>query len=158
MAKKFFIALLISSLIQCPLWAAEEEQRPDEKNPWAAGFFSMLIPGAGQIYVEEEFWPHVLVTVGFIALAGAYIVIKDQRDASLKIREVNNIEQNLPDAHLEALLVASQIALPSYWIWNFGDAYRKAEEYNKKVINNLNPTQKSDIMNERLVSITLWRF
>lgn len=130
-----------------------------EKNPWFAFAFSLAIPGTGQMYVEERIWPEALITAGLSLGLAAYLLIDQQRSASIQERVVRGgAVQRLPDAHWDALTLAMQIALPALWIWNFGDAWRRAETYNRKVTKPLDPAKNAYIMKGSLVSVTLWQF
>ncbi|PIQ26811.1 hypothetical protein COW36_00320 [bacterium (Candidatus Blackallbacteria) CG17_big_fil_post_rev_8_21_14_2_50_48_46] len=136
-----------------------DETEALEKSPWLAFAFSLALPGSGQMYVEERIWPEVLITVGLALGVAAYFWVDQQRASSIQDRVVRDgSTQRLPEAHWEALTLALQIALPGLWIWNFGDAWRRAEAYNQKVTNTLDPAENAYIMKGSLVSVTLWQF
>lgn len=136
--------------------AANEQQ---EKNPWFAFAFSLVVPGTGQMYVEERIWPEAMITAGLYLGLAAYLLVDQQRSLSIQERVIRGgIVQKLPDAHWDALTLAMQIALPALWIWNFGDAWRRAETYNQKVTKPLDPTENAYIMKESLISVRLWQF
>lgn len=141
-----------------PAPAEIETNNPDQKNPWVAAGFSVL-PGAGQMYVHERIWPDVLITIGVLSALGLFLFFDQQRSGSISERTINPGQtQRLPDAHWDALTLAFQIAVPSLWLWNMGDAYRQAEIENEKVIRELDSNSNAYIMKENLVSVTLWQF
>jgi hypothetical protein len=135
-----------------------QEQDRGEKSPWLAFAFSLVVPGTGQMYVEERIWPEALITVGLALGIVAFFVVDQQRAGSIKDRTINGSTQRLPDAQWDALTLALQIALPGLWIWNFGDAWRRADSHNQKVINTLDPAENAYIMKGSLVTVTLWQF
>ena len=136
----------------------EEEEKSPEKNPWLAFSLSLVAPGMGQVYVTEKWWPGVPILVGMALGVVGLVLVQQQRDASLSERDIRGQKQRLPDAGWETLLLTLQIALPSLWIWNFADAYQRAEKYNEKVMNNIDPTRDKTIIKGRFLSITLWQF
>lgn len=124
----------------------------------AAGL-SLIVPGAGQMYVNESVWPESLITLTAIASIATFFWVNQQRADSIRPREVNGgLTKDLADAHWEALLLILQIAIPSFWLWNTGDAFKNAEKHNQKVIRNLNSLSKAYIIEENLFSVTLWQF
>lgn len=131
---------------------------PAEKNPWVAAGFSLLLPGSGQMYVEERIWPEVLITVGLAAAVVAYVIIDQQRAASIELRTIQGVERRVAAAHWDALTLIMQIAIPSLWLWNAGDAYRRAEMFEEKVTGELDTRTNAYIIEENLVSVTLWQF
>ena len=141
-----------------PVQAQSEIQSDGEKNPWAAAGFSLLLPGSGQMYANESIWPEALITVGIAATLGLFIFFNQQRAGSISERTINGQTRQAPDAHWDALTLAFQIAVPSLWLWNAGDAYRQTEKHNEKVIKDLDFEQNAYIMKENLVSVTLWQF
>lgn len=142
--------------LQLPDSATEADLNSGEKQPWLAAGMSLLVPGTGQMYVQENVWPGLLITGGMAVGVGAFFFVDAQRAASIKTRTVRNQEMRLADAHWEALLLILQIALPSIWLWNFGDAYRQAETHNRQLLGP-DPTETS-ILKESALSITLWQF
>lgn len=162
------VCLLLSGFFQ-PVWAQETpEESPaeaseltplsTEKNPWAAAGFSLLVPGAGQMYVEERVWPEILITAGMALAVTAFVIIDQQRAASIKDRTINGQTQRLADAHWDALTLLLQIAVPSLWLWNAGDAFRRAENFEENVTQGLERNSNAYIIEENLVSVTLWQF
>jgi len=145
------------NLLSSPALAQDLEQSK-EKNPWLAAGMSMVLPGSGQIYVEENFWPEILISLGVISTAALFFIIDHQRDLSIQPREIGSQTENRADAHLDAMTLILQIAAPSLWLWNAGDAYKRAESSNEKVIRELERFGKAYIIEENLVSVTLWQF
>lgn len=131
----------------------------DEKNPWLAAGFSLLLPGSGQMYVEERVWPEVLITAGMALAVIAFVVVDQQRAASIKDRPIDGgVTQRLADAHWDALTLLLQIGVPSLWLWNAGDAFSRAERSQENVIPDLERDSNAYIIEENLVSVTLWQF
>lgn len=111
------------------------------------------------MYVNESFWPEAFITLTAAAGLTAFFIVDQQRANSIRPREVNGgLTKDLADAHWEAILLILQIAIPSFWLWNTGDAFKNAEKHNKKVIRNLNSLTKAYIIEENLFSVTLWQF
>jgi len=152
------ILLLSFQLFVSPVSAQTDTPSDDEKNPWTAAGFSLLLPGSGQMYANESIWPEALITVGIAAAVGLFIFFNQQRADSISERTINGQTRQAPDAHWDALTLAFQIAVPSLWLWNAGDAYRQAEKHNEKVIKDLDSEPNAYIMKENLVSVTLWQF
>lgn len=145
-----------------PLESLDPEP-PAEKNPWLAAGFSLLVPGTGQMYVEERLWPEVLITAGIAVAVIAFVVVDQQRAGSIKERSVTDASGQIAtrrtaDAHWDALTLLLQIAVPSLWLWNAGDAYRRAEMFEENVIRDLERDTNAYIIEENLVSVTLWQF
>ncbi len=131
----------------------------EDKNRWAAAGLSLLVPGAGQMYVNESIWPEALITLTAAGSLLLFVWVDQQRAGSIRPREVNGgITKDLADAHWEAILLLLQIAIPSFWLWNTGDAFKNAEKHNQNVIRNLNSLSKAYIIEENLFSVTLWQF
>lgn len=146
---------------QTPTSESEEtiSERPsDEKNPWAAAGFSLIIPGTGQMYVEERAWPEVLITAGMALAVAAWVVVEQQRSGSVRERLINGQSQLAADAHWDALTLICQIAVPALWLWNAGDAYKRAEMFQENVTGDLENQTNTYIIEENLVSVTLWQF
>ncbi len=155
----YFLILLISiQLFVFPVTAQTENSSDDDKNPWAAAGFSLVLPGSGQMYANESIWPEALITLGMAAAVGLFIFFNQQRADSISERMINGQTRQAPDAHWDALTLAFQIAVPSLWLWNAGDAYRQTEKHNEKVIKDLDFEPNAYIMKENLVSVTLWQF
>ncbi|MGV3525655.1 MAG: hypothetical protein ACO1RX_15640 [Candidatus Sericytochromatia bacterium] len=129
-----------------------------EKNPWAAAGFSLLLPGSGQMYVEERVWPEVLITAGMALAVTAWVAVEQQRSGSLRQRVINGQSQRAADAHWDALTLICQIAVPALWLWNAGDAYKRAEMFQENVTGDLENQANTYIIEENLVSVTLWQF
>ncbi|MEZ0369569.1 MAG: hypothetical protein ACAI44_10820 [Candidatus Sericytochromatia bacterium] len=144
--------------IPTPTAVAIQAPLPSEKNPWMAAGFSLLLPGSGQMYVEERIWPEVLITAGMALAVLAFVLVDQQRAGSIKERVVNGQTRRLADAHWEALTLVLQIAVPSLWLWNAGDAFHRAEMFEEKVIPDLDTPTNPYIIEENLVSVTLWQF
>lgn len=149
------MSLILGSSI-APARAAEKDT--GNKNPWMAAGLSLLVPGSGQMYVEEEVWPEILITAGMALALATFFWVDQQRSASIRPREIGSTTQNLADAHWDALTLILQIAVPSLWLWNAGDAYKRAEDSGEKVIPELERFGKAYIIEENLVSVTLWQF
>ena len=113
----------------------EQEDDLEEKNALLAFSMSLLVPGAGQIYVEENWWPGAIILTGLTLGIVGFIFIDQARQASLKpSSKTTGTENNMvTDARLELVTLVLQIGLPSLWIWNFADAFKRAEDCNKKV-------------------------
>lgn len=140
-----------------------EPEPPGEKNPWLAAGFSILLPGSGQMYVEERIWPEALITAGMALAVIAFVVVDQQRAGSIRERTITGsagqtTTQRVADAHWDALTLLLQIAVPSLWLWNAGDAYRRAEKFEENVIRDLERNTNAYIIEENLVSVTLWQF
>lgn len=134
-------------------------QLQDEKNPWIAAGFSLLLPGSGQMYAEERIWPEILITAGMALAVVTFIIIDQQRAASIKTRNIEGQgEKRIADAHWDALTLVLQIAVPSLWLWNAGDAYHRVEMFKEKVTGELDSHTNAYIIEENLVSVTLWQF
>lgn len=146
---RLFISLLLcyclifhSFVLDAHAQIDKEEETLQEKNPWLAFGMSFIVPGAGQIYVDEDWWPGAIILVGITVGIVSFIFVDQARIASLHegINPDGTTKKNpdgtvlmVTDARLEMLTLILQIGLPSLWIWNFGDAFKRAEEYNKKV-------------------------
>lgn len=140
-----------------------DPEPPAEKNPWVAAGFSLLLPGSGQMYVEERIWPEALITAGIALAVLAFVVVDQQRAGSIRERTVTDasgqiVSRRTADAHWDALTLLFQIAVPSLWLWNAGDAYRRAEKFEENVIRDLERDTNAYIIEENLVSVTLWQF
>ena len=145
--------------VPSPSPSATEPAPPADKNPWLAAGFSLLLPGSGQIYVEERFWPETLITLGMAAAVLTFVIVDQQRAASIQLRRVEGQgERRLAAAHWDALTLLLQIAIPSLWLWNAGDAYQRAEKFDEKVMRELDSQANPYIIEENLVSVTLWQF
>lgn len=134
----------------------EPEVSP-EKSPWLAAGLSLLAPGMGQVYVEESWWPGVPILGGMVVGVAAYLWADQQRAQSIQTRTVRGQEMRLADAGWDTAVLMLQIALPSLWIWNFADAYRRTEIYNEKVTDDLDGDPENAIMKGRFLSVT-WKF
>lgn len=146
---------LLHLLIQQPAFC----QTTGSKDPWTAAGLSLVLPGSGQMYVNEQIWPEILITAGIASSVLLFFVVDQQRATSIRPRNVGSQTQNLADAHWDALTLILQIGVPSLWLWNAGDAYRQAESLgSEEVISELNASSKSYIMKKNLVSVTLWQF
>lgn len=150
------LCFFLTTLSQASL--AKEKNENDEKNPWLAAGMSLILPGSGQIYVEENFWPEILISVGVLSTAALFFFVDHQRAQSIRPREIGSQTEKTADAYLDALTLILQIAAPSLWLWNAGDAYNRAESSNEKVIRELERFGKAYIIEENLVSVTLWQF
>lgn len=160
-----FLCLLIN-MTSFPVMANESE--PDEikvetiqtveKNPWLASGFSLVLPGTGQMYVEERIWPEILITAGMLVALSGFVIIDQQRTASIKERVINNVPQKLADVHWDVLMLVFQIAIPSLWLWNTGDAFARAENFEENVTQELKRISNAYIIEENLLSVTLWQF
>ena len=139
---------------------ADQIQTPasSEKNPWLAAGFSLILPGTGQMYVEERIWPEVLITAGMLVALSGFVIVDQQRTASIKERTINNTPQRLADVHWDVLMLVFQIAIPSLWLWNTGDAFSRAENFEEKVTQELKRISNAYIIEENLLSVTLWQF
>ncbi len=137
--------------------APRMEQKAAEKQAWLAAALSLLMPGSGQMYVEERIWPEALITAGLLLGCAVFWGVDQQRAGSVRERVVRGESLRLADAHWDALTLALQIAIPALWLWNSGDAWRRAESL-QKVTNPLDPAENAYIMKGRLVSVTLWQF
>jgi hypothetical protein len=135
------------------------DSRDEDKNRFGAAGLSLLLPGAGQMYVNESIWPEALITLTAVAGIAAFFIVDQQRANSIRPREINGGQtKDLADAQWEAILLLLQIAIPSFWLWNAGDAFKNAEKHNKNVIRNLTSLSKAYIIEENLFSVTLWQF
>jgi len=141
-----------------PLESQTYRSGQDNKNPWIAAGMSLALPGSGQMYVNEQIWPEILITAGIAAAVLVFFVVDQQRAASIQPRSIGSQTQNLADAHWDAMTLILQIAVPSLWLWNAGDAYRQAELQSEKVMPELNSGSNAYIIKENLVSVTLWQF
>lgn len=137
--------------------ATLEQETSPEKNPWLAAGLSLVAPGMGQVYVEESWWPGVPILGGLLIGAVTYFWADHQRDASIRVRNIRGQDMRLADAGWDMLVLILQIALPSLWIWNFADAYRRAEIYNQKVTDDLEGRAESAIIKGRFLLVT-WKF
>lgn len=140
-----------------PLPSASPRQ-DDEKNPWAAAGFSLLLPGSGQMYVEERVWPEILITAGIGLAVAAWVVFDQLRAGSIKERVISGLTVRRADAQWDALTLLMQITVPSLWLWNAGDAFHRAEKFGEKVTGELDSHTNAYIIEENLVSVTLWQF
>lgn len=135
------------------------EADEEDKSPFAAAGLSLLVPGLGQMYVNESIWPESLITLGAAASIATFLVVDQQRQNSIRMREVSGGQtKELADAQWEAILLILRIAIPSLWLWNTGDAFQQAQKHNLNVIRNLNSLSKAYIIEENLFSVTLWQF
>ena len=163
MAKNLLICGIVCCLLGSgPLFparaeTARTEQKATEKNAWMAAGLSLLVPGSGQMYVEERVWPEALITAGMLLGCAVFWAVDQQRAGSVRERVVRGETLQLADAHWDALTLALQIAIPALWLWNSGDAWRRAESL-QKVTHPLDPAENAYIMKGRLVSVTLWQF
>lgn len=157
MKRLLLICILFLHVTLQPAALAQSEQA-GEKNPWAAAGASLLVPGSGQMYVKERVWPEIWISAGVIgSLIGLFVIDYFRRD-SVSIRNIDGQNTQLADAYLEAFMLIFQIGVPSLWLWNAGDAYRQAELHNEKVTGDLNSPANAYIIEENLVSVTLWQF
>lgn len=158
MKRYFVIILLLLALLQPQVLAQTASELPNEKNPWLAAGISLIAPGGGQMYVNEQVWPEILWTGLVLGAAVAWYLIAQWRDSSVMERITSEGPQNLADARLDAFTLIFQIGVPSLWLWNAGDAYRQAESSNEKVTGTLDSQANAYIIEENLVSVTLWQF
>lgn len=140
-----------------PLPSASPPQ-DDEKSPWLAAGFSLLLPGSGQMYVEERVWPEILITAGIGLAVAAWVVFDQLRAGSIKERVISGLTVRRADAQWDALTLLMQITVPSLWLWNAGDAFHRAEKFGEKVTGELDSHTNAYIIEENLVSVTLWQF
>lgn len=133
-------------------------RQTDEKNPWLAAGFSLLVPGTGQMYVEERIWPEILIPIGLALAIGAFVAVDQLRAGSIKERTISGVSVMRADAQWDALTLLLQIAVPSLWLWNAGDAFHRAEMIEEKVTGELDSRANAYIIEENLVSVTLWQF
>jgi hypothetical protein len=87
-------------------------------NPWVAGMLSLLMPGLGQFYAGERERALLIVGGGVALLTGTLVM------AQVAAPEPAGAAPTKPRAPLDAAAFVLNMALPTYWAWNIGDAVR----------------------------------
>ncbi len=87
-------------------------------SPWVAGMLSLLMPGLGQFYAGERQRALIIVGGGVALLTGTLVM------AQVAAPEPAGATPTKPRAPLDAVAFVFNMALPTYWAWNIGDAVR----------------------------------
>jgi hypothetical protein len=97
---------------------AEERLAARQPNPWIAAALSLVLPGLGQFYAGER-ERALLILGGGLALLTGNIVM-----GQLAPAQAAGTTPDKPRAPLDAAAFVLNMALPTYWAWNVGDAVR----------------------------------
>jgi hypothetical protein len=97
---------------------AEAKLAARQPNPWVAGILSAVVPGLGQFYAGERQRALVILGGGLALLTGNLVM------AQVAAPQPAGATPTKPRAPLDALTFVLNMALPTYWAWNIGDAVR----------------------------------
>lgn len=97
---------------------AEAQLAARTPSPWIAALLSTLVPGLGQFYAGERQRALIILGGGLALLTGT--VLMNQAAAP----PAAGTTATQPRAPLDAATLVMNMALPTYWAWNIGDAVR----------------------------------
>jgi hypothetical protein len=118
-------AVCLALALVCGLPARADEPDAEallaarQPNPWIAGALSLVLPGLGQFYAGERERALVILGGGVALLTGVLVMGQVAGPSPAA-----GTTPDKPRAPLDAAAFVLNMALPTYWAWNIGDAVR----------------------------------